>query len=290
MKCFFYFFTFCSSVLFSCQRSDQKSETLDSLNVTIDTIAVPETNSNDGPEPIVPRVEMKGTSVWQGTISNKTEMTLTLTFSKDVVYGNVVYKKSGKPILLIGYRDDQNNFSVNEYYGSKEVTGIYSGAIRSKDSISGYWYGGNYEEGQKFTISRKETTSDTAPEFKEDFTGNYAFHYAGENGAFGSMAVGLKGDSVTYSFDCATSGPGFNLASIMATSKLENNYAKYSEKNEYGLCEFEIFFVPGVDLVRHADGGWECGFGHNASVSGCYFKENNIQPDFDKISKELFGR
>jgi hypothetical protein len=288
MKYFLNFLLFCFTLLFSCQSSNQKSEAGDSLAVVIDTLAVAESNSNDSPESSASRVDIKGVSVWEGTIDNKIEVTLTLTFDKDVIYGNVVYKKSGKPITVIGYRDGQSSFMLREFYKSNAITGSYSGSVISDGLISGRWYGGSKE--LDFEIKRKEIINESVPKFKEDITGTYGYKFDGENGGAGEFSAGAKGDSVIYSFSCVTSGPAFNIASMMAVSKLENNYVKYKNKDENGLCEFDIFFIPDGAVVLHSNEGYECGFGLNASVQGIYFKEDNKQPDFEKMEKELYGR
>jgi hypothetical protein len=288
MKYFLIHVPFCLALLFSCHSSNQKTEGGETIAATVDTLAIVE--DNPSAEAPVERVEVIGKHLYKGTINNNIEIKLTLTFDNDVIYGNVVYKKSGKPITLIGYRDDENNIYLNEFYQSKEITGIYSGKISSVDSISGDWYGGNYEVGKAFVIHRTEALSLDVAEFKEDFTGNYAYHYAVENGANGSMSIEVKDDSISYSFDCTTSGPAFNIASLMATSKLNKNHVKYSDQNENGRCAFEIYFVPGGAFVRHTGLGFECGFGMNAQLGGCYFKEDNVKPDWAEIEKEYSGR
>jgi hypothetical protein len=292
MKHFLNLLPLCFILLLSCKSSNQKTEGGDSLAVMKDTLVLSENHSNANPDPSAPRVEMKGVSVWEGTINNKTEMVLTLTFDNDVVYGKVVYKKSGIPIMVIGYRDSQNNFRLQEYYHSNAITGIYSGLISSVGLISGDWYGGkdNYEKALDFKIKRKEIISESVPEFKEEITGAYGYKFNGDNGAMGDLLAGVKGDSVIFSFLCVTPGPAFNIANMMDTSKLEKNHTKYKNKDENGLCEFDIFFVPGGAVIQHANGGYQCGFGLNASVDGIYFKEDNKQPDFEKMARDLYGR
>lgn len=273
-------------ILTSCNSTHETTSGTDSIS-TVE-------NKKIADHEIASPITIKGTSTWEGTINNKIHVSVSLTIDDVVVYGNVIYKKSGKPIMLLGYKDGKNNITLHEYYHSGDITGVYFGTIDNDSSITGTWYSGKYdlereEKSKNFALKLESVETTSVDLNDENITGSYEFRYGGDNGASGSIDVGVRDDSVVCSFACVGHGPGFNIAQTMVAAKLVDNHfvTEYMEGEE-GLCKFEVFFMPGGAFVRHFKNGYDCGFGYNATLHGIYYKVNDSMPDFEKIKKELY--
>lgn len=211
-----------------------------------------------------------------GKLDGKIEIILDLYGQDGAVRGTITYKKSGKPITVVGTlrKDD---LWLKELQADGLVTGTISGKI-DRDRISGNWYGDKEAE------YKLETSASSPPEGGQEWpydapstvAGTYEYHYPpvenGDPGAEGVLTVKQTGDKIIYSFDCVSSPPAYNMAMIEETeSDLDGNVAHYHE-TEYGDCEFVIRFFKGFAIVEQQNGHYDCGFGMAASVEGEYIK------------------
>jgi hypothetical protein len=220
--------------------------------------------------------------VFEGTINGKIQVILTLNFDENVVFGNVVYKKKGLPITVIGSMTEGNYF-LNELMPDGSVTGVYS-ATPNGDNLTGTWFPAT-TNGKELTLKLKKTAEQNVQQKAIfDVTGTYGYQF-GKAGASGDLRVQQIGkDKIAVSFLCVTSSPAYNQAILNKTMlKLVGNKAIYSSA-EFGNCKFVITFFENGAEIDYLENGYECGFGHNASTAGNYFKTNSNVPKFEKIN------
>jgi hypothetical protein len=219
------------------------------------------------------------TKTFDGNINGKIPITLTLTFDKGTVFGNVVYKKKGIPITIIGYQTE-NTLFCHELMPDGQVTGIYSATIKG-DKITGIWNAVN-SKARDLTLSLNKVKEQVIPrKILKSVTGTYRYSF-GEEGGAGEMLVQQMGaDRIAISFSNVTAAPAYNIAEIGKTVlKYTNNKAIYSN-NEYGKCKFIITFLENGARVDFVENAYECGFGHNASTEGNYIRINSSIPKWE---------
>ena len=82
-------------------------------------------------------------SGWGGTYSGKLdgriEVSLELHGLRDDVRGTITYKKSAKPIMVLGTMNTDGTFYLREYQPDGNVTGVLSGTEKGK-KLTGSWY------------------------------------------------------------------------------------------------------------------------------------------------------
>ena len=228
---------------------------------------------------ILSNAQMLTQKVFEGTINGKIPIILTLNFNGNTVYGNVVYKKKGIPISVIGSLTE-NTLFLHELMPDGNVTGNYSADLKG-NKIIGIW-SAIKRDAKELSLSLSKTKEQNIPKKNiTDVTG--AYHYVfGEDGGSGNLLVQQIGkDKVAISFDNVTSAPAFNMATVEKTVlKLVNNQAVYSNK-ENGKCKFIITFLENAVRVDYVDESYDCGFGSNATTQGSYIKLNGNKPKFD---------
>ena len=227
---------------------------------------------------ILSNAQMLPQKVFEGTINGKIPIILTLNFNGNTVYGNVVYKKKGIPISVIGSLTE-NTLFLHELMPDGNVTGNYSADLKG-NKIIGIW-SAIKRDAKELPLSLFKIKEQNIPKKKvTDVTGTYCYAF-GEDGGSGNLWVQQIGkDKVAISFDNITSAPAYNMAEVDKTIlKLVNNQAVYSNK-EYGKCKFIITFLENGARVNFADDSYDCGFGHNASTEGSYMRVNSKKPEF----------
>ncbi|MDZ7897441.1 MAG: hypothetical protein U5N85_05360 [Arcicella sp.] len=219
--------------------------------------------------------------VFEGSINSKIPIILTLNFSGETVYGNVVYKKKGIPISVIGGISD-NNLFLYELMPNGIITGIYS-AVLKQNKIMGTWSVPKQDSKGTALSLIKTKEQNVSKKSLKDVTGSYKYSF-GEENAMGNLYVQqIGGNKIAISFDNIMDPPGYNGASISKTVlKLANNQAIY-ESNEFGKCKFIITFLEGGATVYYEGNSFDCGFGHNAYVSGSYIKVSSQKPKFETL-------
>jgi hypothetical protein len=218
---------------------------------------------------------------FEGAIYGKIQIILTLNFDGNTIFGNVVYKKKGLPISVIGSVNGATYF-LNELMPDGSVTGVYSATAKG-DNLSGTWFPAK-ANGKELPLEMKKTEERSIPKKSIfDVTGTYSYQF-GKEDANGELKVQQIGkDKIAISFLCITSPPAYNQAILNKTIlKLVENKAIYSS-TEYGKCKFAITFLENGAEVNYIEDSYDCGFGHNASTAGNYFKTNSSLPKFVKI-------
>jgi hypothetical protein len=216
---------------------------------------------------------------FEGKINNKISISLSLTFDKNVVYGNVIYTKKGIPISVIGQLDNGLLF-LNELMPNGLCTGIFS-VILKENKIEGDWFTGHNEKRKEYKVSMVKTSENTIIDTPFiDVTGTYKY-YLDNEGPTGILEVQQIGkNKIAIAFDCIRGKPSYNMAQIDKTLlELFHNQAIYYN-TEFGKCKFKITFLKNGVNVQYIDDAYDCGFGNAATVTGNYFKINSKKPEF----------
>lgn len=209
---------------------------------------------------------------WQGNIDGRYPVLMWYRIFDDVVSGYLFYteNKSGDSIRIIGHTRD-SLARILEVWPDGHVSGIWNMELHAS-SAEGTWYApgtGKEYNASLMHIDTAVTIQDIKAE--DELTGRYEYSY-GDNGARGILKVLQQGDTVTIGFDNVTGAPARNLAVLDATPlPLKGNEAVYSV-NDYGNCSVRIRFYHNFAVVNYIDNRNRCGFGHNATVDGIYFK------------------
>lgn len=217
---------------------------------------------------------------FDGHINGKIPIILTLNLDGGTVLGNVVYKKKGIPISVIGSQS-KNTLFFHELMPDGQVTGIYSAELKG-DKITGTW-NAIKPNAKDLSLALSKTQEQSIPrKVLKSVTGTYRYSF-GEDGGAGEMLVQQIGnDKIAISFNNVTAAPAYNLASIEKTVlKYANNQAIYSNQ-EYGKCKFKITFLENGARVDFMEDAYDCGFGHNASTEGNYIRVNSSVPKFEE--------
>ncbi len=217
---------------------------------------------------------------FDGNINGKIPIILTLNFDGGTVFGNVVYKKKGIPISVIGYQS-KNTLFIHELMPDGQATGIYSAELKG-DKITGTWNAIKVNA-KDLSLSLSKTQEQSLPRKSlKSVTGTYKYSF-GDDGGSGEMLVQQIGnDKIAISFNNVTAAPAYNMATVEKTIlKYANNQAIYS-KQEYGKCKFKITFLENGARVNFMEDAYDCGFGHNASTEGNYIRVNSSLPKFEE--------
>jgi hypothetical protein len=211
-------------------------------------------------------------ATYAGKLDGKIEVTLEIKGLGDVLRGTITYKKSGKPILVLGSFNTDGTFFLREYQPDGNVTGVMSGTEKSK-KLTGTWYPPGTDKEMKLdldAVTVQEEGTVSWPYGAIKIAGEYGYHY-GKEGPMGSLTVKQSGDQVKFAFDCNTGAPGFNMAMLEeTTATLKDGEVRY--KMPDAECEIRIQFFDGFAVVGYVDEKYDCGFGHNAGVEGEFVK------------------
>lgn len=215
--------------------------------------------------------------VFVGKINNKFGITLTLTTDDNLIYGQVVYKK--EPIQIIGSKDG-NSITLREFDTKGLITGSYFGEIKG-NVFSGSWYGSKKDAPEMKFSATKTTEKQVDKPIGANLTGTYHYKYAEDNGVGTIEIHQINKDKIAFAGLSLTHGPAYNQAIVDKVSlKLSNSQAIYAN-NEYGNCKFKLSFAPTGLSIDYVGDAYECGFGHNATLSGSYIKINSKIPKFE---------
>jgi hypothetical protein len=215
---------------------------------------------------------------FDGTINGKIPLSLTLTFDGGTVFGQVVYKKKGIPITVIGHGSEKILF-FHELMPDGQVTGIYAAELKG-DKIIGTWNAIKPNTKELALVVTKTQEKAVVRNALKSVTGTYQYSF-GEEGGGGEMKVQQMGkDKIAVSFSNVTAAPAYNMAEVEKTVlKYANNQAIYSN-NDNGKCQFKIIFLENGARVAFMENAYDCGFGHNASTEGNYIRVNSSVPKF----------
>lgn len=217
---------------------------------------------------------------FDGNINGKIPISLTLNFDGGTVFGNVIYKKKGIPISVIGSQS-KNTLFFHELMPDGQVTGIYSAELKG-DKITGTW-NAIKANAKDLSLSLSKTQEQSLPrKTLKSVTGTYKYSFGDDGGAGEMLVQQIGSDKVAISFNNVTSAPAYNMATIDKTViKYTNNQAIYSNQ-EYGKCKFKITFLENGARVDFMENAYDCGFGHNASTEGNYIRVNSSVPKFEE--------
>ncbi len=258
-----------SSETRSIPTSDSVSES--SLSSGNDVVESSEGESEE--QPLLSRAESAAWAAnYTGKLDGKIEASLSLHGLGDVVRGTITYKKSNKPIILLGKFLTDGTFFLHELQPDGNITGVLSGT-ESSHKLIGSWYAPGTDKELKLefdAVTVQEEGSVDWPYAAQSVGGDYEYHY-GKDGPMGSLIVKQSGEKVRFKFDCLGSAPGRNMALVDESSAtLVGNEVVY--KVPELDCKFRIQFFDGFAMVGYLDEHYDCEFGHNASIEGEFLK------------------
>jgi hypothetical protein len=162
---------------------------------------------------------------------------------------------------------------IHEYLPDGTISGMWTCKL-SGNELSGSWTAVNTEKELPVLLHRSEAKAHADLFSANDITGGYTYNYG--EGGMGSVSVKKTGDHIVYNIQCVTASPANNLATVTDdTLALKGNEAVYKDKNEYGLCNYRIRLFKDFLIIDSPEDGYECGFGHNATVTGTFIKTSN---------------
>jgi hypothetical protein len=256
----------------ACSRSSEKNhEKSSGSNSFNDTEAVTKEPRSEKKEPA--GVRLPDLSAWEGLMNDRIPFSFWLEQKGDVISGELKYKSTGIPIRVIGEWNSYGSYYLREYDKKGNITGVFT-IIYDGKSLSGDWFSPQSDKEFKIVASEKgETGSGILNDKMIAYDGVYRYSY-GEEGPNGYLEVShLDGDSINIEFSNTTRAPAYNMADMEAHVELNGNKAVYKmHDGDYVDCEFEMIFYKDFVFVQYLNDKFECGFGHNAHVSGIYFK------------------
>lgn len=209
-----------------------------------------------------------------GKINGKIEASLELYQAGDVIRGSIIYKTSGKPILVLGTEGENGSIFLREFLPDGKISGGMSGEFNG-EKFSGSWYGNDKDLELEMNVTKQTEDVEWPFDVTGSVAGEYAYHFpeesTGDPGAAGTLKVKQSGDKITFSFDCINGPPAYSIATVENTDGiLEGNTveAKLPDLD----CEFTIQFFKGFAMVHQKNGYLDCGFGNGAGIEGEYIK------------------
>lgn len=266
--------------LLSCNNETKKVE---EPKASSDQVSKASTNKAD--ETTTSTFE-KEITAWKGTINKtiKVHGTFEVINNKegqanDVLKGEIIYDKIGKPIQLIGQLKD-GYINLIELDENANVTGILSGEYANGEIPKAYWFSPTTRDEFEWEVETTPTTIQKEKDTPIDIEGVYSYQY-GEEGASGTLEVtAIEGDKIKFNISTVTGAPAHHMATVQETEgQLEGNTVVY-DMTDYEIleegenkCIFKLRFFENMVVVDYVENSYNCmDFGHNAGVSGLYYK------------------
>lgn len=190
----------------------------------------------------------------------------------DVLVGELIYDKVGKPIQLFGQLENGGKYvRLFEMDKKGNVTGILSGKWKNGSITEGSWFSPTKRNSLSLEIKAVPQNESNYNESKtNDIVGKYHYEY-GKDGHVGTLNVqSVKDNEVTFELFCLTQAPARNIASVEEAIEPMTNYTINMELSE--SCQFKIRFFDGFAVINYTNNKVDCGFGHNADVAGIFKK------------------
>jgi hypothetical protein len=235
-------------------------------------------NAGDESQPNTMALAAEGQShsTYTGKIGGKIEASLDLFRTEQILRGTITYKKSGKPIMVLGTRGEGNTFFLREYLPDGLITGVMSGEMKD-DEISGTWFGTGKGQELKLEMALTNLEAETAWPYASSgsVVGEYGYHYpavsTGDPGANGGLRIKKSGDQYIFSIECMNGPPGYHMAVVEdVKGTLEGDEINFTIPDFD--CQFVIRFFEGYATVEPIELSVDCGFGMGASIEGEYVK------------------
>jgi hypothetical protein len=237
--------------------------------VADDTVAA----GADEMRPLAATAEESGwAATYAGKLDGKIEVDVQVHGLGDVARGTLTYKKSGKPILVLGAFHTDGTFFLREYQPDGNVTGVLSG-IEKTQKLTGSWYAPGTDKEMKLELAAvtvQEEGTVAWPYAAQQVVGEYGYHY-GKDGPRGSIVVKQAGDKVRFAIECVNGAPGHNMAMIEEAEAVLTGSELHYKMPEMD-CEFKIQFFDGFAVVSHVDERTDCEFGNGAGIEGDFVK------------------
>jgi hypothetical protein len=222
------------------------------------------------------------TQQWVGVVA-KYPVSLTLTTTDHLTYGTLIYTRSGIPIRVVGTLEG-TSLLMHEFDSKGNITGVYNGN-RDNRGYSGTWFSpGASAKELPFSFQASAPASPPIPVKLPNLTGTYSYQF-GPKASFATLYVQqTEANRVVVAMEGISGEPSRSQARIgkKPLSLLGGNQAIYTN-NEYGKCAIKLTFFNGGAAVAYVGDGYDCGFGHNATVVGNYVRVDSKTPVFPKL-------
>ncbi|HXA01946.1 MAG TPA: hypothetical protein VNW99_08160 [Cytophagaceae bacterium] len=273
MKYFFYSLLITSlGLLSACSSSGVKREEAIKKDTAQTTIVEQPKIS----EP-VSNASLGSFSYWKGALNPKNiELTLWLSQKGNILVGEVIYTKSGKPIKVAGKKDGEY-YIIYEFDKAGNITGIYSLQLVN-DSLNGSWRSPQNKKSYDFkssnTPSSRIMNVDSLFRPKPAPLGKYRYSFGDEGGQGVFTCEDVLQDRVHLQLNAVTAAPAYNIATVDDTVAfgLSMKATVLEYKTNEGACQFNITFFDNFASIDYVDNKADCEFGNNAYASGIYSK------------------
>ncbi len=191
-----------------------------------------------------------------------------------VLKGELIYKKVGKPITLIGDASETNYWRVLEFSDKGMVTGILTGDFNNLKKLS--WFSPTNRKSIPMNLESKLIENYSIDFAPKNIGGRY-FCKFGKEGYTGSLIIHeVKNDSIYFDVSALTQAPARNMAILKNQVGLLSGNKTFIEfkEEDYIDCAFQIEFFNGFAQIKHEEERTTCGFGHNAHIDGLFKKMN----------------
>ena len=222
---------------------------------------------------------------FEGALKAKKDIPVAMTLNKtgQSISGEMLYKKVGKPIDLIGNIDDAGTISLQETVDG-EITGYYEGQIVDR-IFTGLWK--SADEKTSFDFSMNISDKDFNTFVKKDldilkYTGLYEikpkegqdadYHYTFEIEQTGE-------DNIKFLFFGTRGKPSYNMGSLEGNAILKDKIATFNN-DDMETCEFQLVFTDNGLTASYLNEKDDCLFGFRVYLQGNYVKTNSDKPVF----------
>lgn len=214
---------------------------------------------------------------WAGTINNKIPVSVWYTMKDNAISGEIVYKKTGKPIQLRGFINHQGDYEISEFQPSGNITGVITGKSKNNE-FTGSWHAPGSEQFLSIKLKPIGTVGTTLAKIDPTITTtNYAgtYVYESKDGLSGLLKIKKtsNGQYMLEILNSTTVGQAINDATIEETPiTITNGQATY-ESADFEQCKFKIRFFTDFVVVNYIDNKADCGFGRGTTVEGVYLRK-----------------
>lgn len=214
-----------------------------------------------------------GIQAWQGNLDGKYPVLMWYKEINGVLQGSLFYtdQKRSEPIRLVG-SSVNGEHRLTEYLPNGNISGFWQ-LTPTRNSIEGEWV--HPTSDKRLSVSLIDIDTAVVVEGLKpgaDVSGEYRYDINKLDGPSGYMSVTQSGDKIVVNFDNVTGAPAHNMARIENDTLTLDNHTAVHYSTDYGACKFRIRFYDGFAVVDYLEDMVDCGFGHNAYVSGTYIR------------------
>jgi hypothetical protein len=209
-----------------------------------------------------------------GLLDNKYPIFMQLDRVGSSIYGEMLYKKIGKPISVSGSANNIGEWILTEKDDNDQATGVFEGVFANNE-FKGKWTNPKTGKSLSFQLSVSQTAIDT---YKKDLVSDENVEigqkYSDGNSDFTFEKINEK----EYLFSFLGTWEGKSSANTgelegVATFKNGKLYFQGAKEDGVGNCAFEAVFKGNKMFLKSKSNDVDCGFGANVAFGTEYTKE-----------------